>query len=642
MAEDPKRSLRIQKATEDFERRLQRMEKRIGKLRATQRNINNPSTVPATSLSVPADPLSVHDELLGLEDDDHPQYPLKTGWGLGLDETNVTISMNDGTRTFTLTAVLALGYWIQGIHYDIKKGGTDTVVIDDTEGIWFIYYVANVLTASQTPWDIAASDKTMVAVVYWDATNNASITVGWEFHSWVMDPATHEENHHTLGTRFRSGLAVADAGGELLDVTAGIIYDEDIKIDIADGAGSTLFEQVLSPAELPLLYRDGANGDWRKIAATTSPVIVQAGALKLNKLNGVWALVSVTALRYICYWILATDDIAEPVISIPGQVEGTSVQAVRDANPLSSMSFGDLPVAEYKVIARVIVQEAVADPFYSIDSIDDFRDVSTEPGTGTTITDHSSLTGVTTSQHHVKYTNVEVEAVITAELIDGQSIDVAIDNLIETHGLIYNAHHSIDDTPVDGELEEPISSNWAFDHAASPANVNHLTDAQIAALHAEVDPFPSGEYYVGSSTFTTSASQTDVFSDGSRDYHQFTGASGWMHSNDNPMPIKLTINGTTKYLKITKAKVFWIQAGAADDLSRVLIKHHVDDGTITTVKDDPTDRGAAGFNSFEYTTFANNQADANTLGFSIIIYSVAHSPASDWKLDGVRFTFEYV
>lgn len=389
-----------------------------------------------------------------------------TGWDLALDETDVTIAMNDGTRTFTISPQASMVYWIAGIPYTISA--PDTVVIDDTEGIWFIYYVGSALTASQTPWDIAAADKVMVAIVYWDATNNATITIGWEFHTWVMDPATHEENHHTLGTRFRSGLAVSDNGDDTVNVTAGIVYDEDIKIDITDGVGGTLFEQDLSPAKLPLLYRDGANGDWRKFAAaTTEPVIVQATDLKLNEFaGGVWQLTSVTNNKYIAYWILATDDISEPVISIPGQVEGLTAQAVRDANPLSSMSFGSLPVAEYKVIARMIVQGVVGGNFFNISEIDDFRDVSTEPGTGTTITDHSNVTGVTPSQHHVKYTDGEAEAVIIAELLDGESIDVAIDNLIETHGLIWNAHHSIDDTPVDGQLEEPISSNWAFDHTA--------------------------------------------------------------------------------------------------------------------------------------------------------------------------------
>ena len=42
----------------------------------------------------------------------------------------------------------------------------------------------------------------------------------------------------------------------------------------------------------------------------------------------------------------------------------------------------------------------------------------------------------------------------------------------------------IDDVAVDGVTDAPISSNWAFDHSASPADINHLSDAQLGALHS--------------------------------------------------------------------------------------------------------------------------------------------------------------
>ena len=43
----------------------------------------------------------------------------------------------------------------------------------------------------------------------------------------------------------------------------------------------------------------------------------------------------------------------------------------------------------------------------------------------------------------------------------------------------------IDDAPVDGVTVAPISSNWAFDHKSSPADIKHLTDIQLAALHTK-------------------------------------------------------------------------------------------------------------------------------------------------------------
>ena len=53
----------------------------------------------------------------------------------------------------------------------------------------------------------------------------------------------------------------------------------------------------------------------------------------------------------------------------------------------------------------------------------------------------SDLSGLLADDQHVLDT--EVEAVITAEIVNGQSIDNAIDALIATHAAIANAHHSI-------------------------------------------------------------------------------------------------------------------------------------------------------------------------------------------------------
>lgn len=55
---------------------------------------------------------------------------------------------------------------------------------------------------------------------------------------------------------------------------------------------------------------------------------------------------------------------------------------------------------------------------------------------------HTDLSDAPTDAHHVRYADSEVESVITAELVDGQSIDIAIDALILTHKNITDAHHT--------------------------------------------------------------------------------------------------------------------------------------------------------------------------------------------------------
>lgn len=99
---------------------------------------------------------------------------------------------------------------------------------------------------------------------------------------------------------------------------------------------------------------------------------------------------------------------------------------------------------------------------------------------------HDSLSDVSTSDHHVKYTDAEVEAIITAELVDGQSIDNAIDSLISTHASDNDAHHTLD------------LATSAPDVTATAAEVNTVADGSTAKnAHTHDD-----RYYTESETDT--------------------------------------------------------------------------------------------------------------------------------------------
>jgi len=83
-----------------------------------------------------------------------------------------------------------------------------------------------------------------------------------------------------------------------------------------------------------------------------------------------------------------------------------------------------------------------------------------------------------------RYTDTETESVITAEIVNGQSIDNAIDDLILTHKNIATAHHT---ATVAGDLN--LNDLLEKDHASlanknAEVNIKHLTDAEQSALHA--------------------------------------------------------------------------------------------------------------------------------------------------------------
>ncbi len=287
---------------------------------------------------------------------------IKTGWS---NTPAVTLSFVDGSHTFTITPDgSTFEYWIQGIKY--TKSSAESVVIDDTEGLWFIYYVGTTLTASQTPWSIRAGDKCFVAFIHWNAVDNKCIFCGYECHSHDMPPSTHSYLHHTIGANYEEGLALVhgtggDDGQVALD--SGEIHDEDIEVDITDGAGSGLFEQelgntsVFAPAQIPVFYRLGATA-WRKYTATNFPFYDNAGGdnVHYNSYSVPnWASTEAsTSAKYIAMWIFGTNNITEPVIAIMGQVESNTLNAAKEANTLEGISWGTLPFKEMKILYRLI------------------------------------------------------------------------------------------------------------------------------------------------------------------------------------------------------------------------------------------------------------------------------------------------
>lgn len=307
----------------------------------------------------------------------------KTGW---INTPVVTLSFTDGSRTLTITPTGdSFTYWIQGTKY--TKLAADTFVIDDTEGLWYIYYTKDTLAASQVKWVIRDGDKAMVAIVYWDATNNIHTYLGYELHSFEKSPADHDEMHHSVGTNFSDGLAlVHGTGGDdgKVAMDSGVIHDEDIEINITDGVGSGLFEQelgnttVFAAAQIPVYYRSGASA-WRKYAAGDYPFYDNSGGdnVHYNLYSAPnWSSQEATnSAKYIAMWIFGTNNQTEPVVALMGQSESSTLNAAKDVNTLESIEYGTLPFEELKILYRLIFK---SDSSWA--HTEDLRSVANIPG----------------------------------------------------------------------------------------------------------------------------------------------------------------------------------------------------------------------------------------------------------------------
>jgi len=300
-----------------------------------------------------------------------------------------TISFVDGTRTFTIApAVTSYTYYVDSTPY--TKTAAESIVINDTEGFHYIYWDAGTLTVTNTFSDAIIADYAFITAIYWDATNNSAIFFADERHG-LMDAITHLYNHNTFGARYGNGLALGnmtvDGSGNdpthaQFSVTNGVIWDEDIEHVITDGSP----QELSTVAEIPVYYRSGANGDWRKVAATTYPVATTGtGRAAWNEYTGAtWQVTEVGNTNFVLMHYYATGDVTNPIIGLMGQATYTTTAQARAGaeTEINSLEFGQLATLtpEYVAMATVIWQtadsysNAVQSRIRSTDTGDDYID----------------------------------------------------------------------------------------------------------------------------------------------------------------------------------------------------------------------------------------------------------------------------
>ncbi len=340
--------------------------------------------------------------------------------------TTTTLSVVDGTRTFSITPVSgSFSFFIHGTEY--VKSSAQSVSFADAEGIHYFYFNSAgtlVTTQDSNTWISALSgDGALVSALYWDADANTSLLLVDERHGF-MNPEAHVWMHQAFGMQWISGgslNAFTIGTGDLashaqFDVSSTLVYDEDISISITDGA-----PQDLSPiASIPIFYRSGASGVWRKKAADVYPLIYSgtagytgaSGRAAYNQYTGAtWQLTEVTNNDFVLVHYYATNNIAEPIIGIQGQnIYGTTAlaQAGAEAELLQlSNVLNDLS-KEITPLGTVIFQTSTgyanvpkARVVLTADGGNyvDFRGNVFRGGTTSGVTDHGLLAGLADDDH---------------------------------------------------------------------------------------------------------------------------------------------------------------------------------------------------------------------------------------------------
>lgn len=325
------------------------------------------------------------------------------------DRTQSLISFNNANRTFTIQPVEhSYILWCVGQRYE--KTGPESVQIPDVTDLYYIYFDPQGRLQYRTSYFVWNED-TPTAYVYWNSATGKAEFFADERHGVTLDWQTHEYLHRTRGAAIANGFDVSFSGPyitSLYDASSptptnvGTFFDEDLQIDIRHSlspAPNTWEQKLQSNAELPIYYRQGAD-QWLATAPSQLPVYSPVGTALYNTKSGSnWVLTSHGANKYGICWIVATNQLNYPVISIMGQAQYDNVGQA-DAATWDSMDLDFLPIVELRVLYKLVYLTSTTFPGYSIVGMRDYRTaLSSATSNAAAVVDHGGLTGLADDDH---------------------------------------------------------------------------------------------------------------------------------------------------------------------------------------------------------------------------------------------------
>jgi len=322
-------------------------------------------------------------------------------------------------------------YYNKGIK--VVKTSGDSLTIPNLTQINYIHFdtINNQISNKTTPFDF--SSDIPIAYVAWNSGVGPSGQMTFfaeERHGIVMDTSTHKWIHNTFGMQYVDGLSIGNyvLGGNgssnthaTISIGNGTLYQEDIQINVTDSSSADPFCQELDPiAQIPVYYHEGTTGQWVKNTATNYPVKYGINGPQYNLLSGgTWTIPYVSPgghTRYFAVWILATNQIDDPIISIMGQRIDSNQGSAESNNSWSDVNLTNLPLSEVKPLYRLIFagdSDYTNVPKCTLLSILDIRVAVISTIAGVSQNDHGSLFGLGDDDHS-QYLHVDNNRTVNA------------------------------------------------------------------------------------------------------------------------------------------------------------------------------------------------------------------------------------
>lgn len=422
------------------------------------------------------------------------------------NKADSVISFDESSRQFSISpASTSYTVWCVGKRY--VKTSTETVTIPDTSGLYYIYFNSSGSLAYKTTfftWD----QDTPTAYIYWNDVDNKAYFFADERHGVTLDWATHEYLHRTRGAAIANGFGANNytltGDGSLdahatIDIANGTFFDEDLQVDIehsASPAANTWQQRLQSGAYIPVFYR--LNNNWKKDTATQFP-IKNSGTRAQYNLNtaGTWSSTDVDNAKYGVMFLVATNNLNEPILAIMGQQQYTD-QGSAEASTWDELDLAGFPVVEFRPLYKIVFQTANAyanTTKTKFVNLLDLRQIiaSGAGGSSTAVSDHGSLTGLLDDDHTQYFNSTRHDAhdhslaLASASINDLQ--DVSITSATPNQGLIWDGSSWINQTiplSLDGLSDVVISS-------ATPNNVLKFDGSNW--VNSSLPPAPSTSSY---------------------------------------------------------------------------------------------------------------------------------------------------
>ena len=444
------------------------------------------------------------------------------------NKADSVISFDEGSRQFSISpASTSYTVWCTGKRY--VKTSTETVTIPDTSGLYYIYFNSSGSLAYKTTfftWD----QDTPTAYVYWNQDDDKAYFFADERHGVTLDWATHEYLHRTRGAAIANGFGasnyVLDGDGSLdahakIDIAGGTFFDEDLQVDIDHSptpTPNTWKQRLENGAYIPVFYK--LNSSWKKDVATQYP-FKKVGTRSTYNLNtsGTWSTQEIDNSKYGVMFIVATNNLNEPILSIMGQSQYTD-QGSAEASSWDDLDLTGFPIVEFRPLYKIVFQTATSyanTAKTKFVNLLDLRRIIT-PGEGipsSPVSDHGNMTGLS-DDDHTQYLNTarhdahdHSTALSTASINDLG--DVSINTVIEGQGLIWSGSSWVN-SPI------PLNLDGLSDVAISTATPNQVLKFDgINWVNSALPPAPSTSTYTATIGDGSSSSITITHNLGTRD-----------------------------------------------------------------------------------------------------------------------------